>query len=84
MEFVPQNKLDWISKSQSYIIFKVVTKCAYDFRFLFTNNAKMTSLVGDKFVSGMIGTLCDALEAEYGILVTRLYRIFKPLKGMLL
>ena len=41
----------------------------------------MTSLVGDKFVAGMIGTLCDALEAEYGILVPRLYRIFKPLRG---
>jgi len=50
-------------------------------RFLFTNNARMTSLVGDKFVAGMIGTLCDALEAEYGILVPRLYRIFKPLRG---
>ena len=50
-------------------------------RFLFTNNARMTSLVGDKFVAGMIGTLCDALEAEYGILIPRLYRIFRPLKG---
>jgi hypothetical protein len=52
-------------------------------RFLFTNNARMTSLVGDKFVAGMIGTLCDALEAEYGIFVPRLYRIFKPLRGIM-
>jgi hypothetical protein len=52
------------------------------YRFLFTNNARMTSLVGDKFVAGLIGTLCDGLEAEYGIFVPRLYRIFKPLKGI--
>jgi hypothetical protein len=51
------------------------------YRFLFTNNARMTSLVGDKFVAGLIGTLCDALESEYGMFVPRLYRIFKPLKG---
>ena len=41
----------------------------------------MTTLVGEKFVVGMIATLCDALESEYGILIPRLYRIFKPLKG---
>ena len=41
----------------------------------------MTTLVGEKFVVGMIGTLCDALESEYGILIPRLYRIFRPLKG---
>ena len=29
----------------------------------------------------MIGTLCDALEDEYGVLVTRLYRVFKPSRG---
>ena len=52
----------------------------YD-RFLFTDNARMTTLVGEKFVVGMMGTLCDALESEYGILIPRLYRIFKPLKG---
>jgi len=41
----------------------------------------MTSVVGEKSVTGMIGTLCDALENEFGILVPRLYRILKPLKG---
>ena len=41
----------------------------------------MTTLVGEKFVVGMIGTLCDALESEYGMLIPRLYRIFKPQKG---
>jgi len=41
----------------------------------------MTTLVGEKFVVGMIATLCDALESEYGVLIPRLYRIFKPLKG---
>jgi len=51
-------------------------------RFLFTDNARMTTLVGEKFVVGMIGTLCDALESEYGILIPRLYRIFRPLKGL--
>ncbi len=29
----------------------------------------------------MISTLSDALEQEYGVLVTRLYRVFKPAKG---
>ena len=51
-------------------------------RFLFTDNARMTTLVGEKFVVGMIGTLCDALESEYGVLIPRLYRIFKPLRGL--
>ena len=42
----------------------------------------MTTLVGEKFVVGMIGTLCDALESEYGIFIPRLYRIFRPAKGL--
>jgi len=42
----------------------------------------MTTLVGEKFLVGMIGTLCDALESEYGIFIPRLYRIFRPQKGL--
>src|SRR6218665_313144 len=52
-------------------------------RFLFTDNAHLNSLTGEKSITGIVATLCDALENEYGILVPRLYRIFKPRKGNL-
>lgn len=52
------------------------------FRFLFTDNARLASVVGEKSITGMIGTLFDALEDEYGIVVTRLFRVFKPGKGL--
>ena len=50
-------------------------------RFLFTDNARMASVVGEKFITAMIGTLCDALEKEYGMMFTRLYKVFMPNKG---
>ena len=51
-------------------------------RFLFTNNARLASIVGEKSIMAMISTLSDALEEEYGALVSRLYRVFKPPKGV--
>lgn len=47
-------------------------------KFLFTNNARMAGVVGEKSISSMITTLCKSLEQEYGLLCTRLYRVFKP------
>lgn len=41
----------------------------------------MTTLVSEKSIVGMVGMLYDALESQYGIMVPRLYRIFKPRKG---
>ena len=38
-------------------------------------------MVGEKSITGMICTLCDTLENDFGILTTRLYRVFKPRKG---
>ena len=56
--------------------------CLQNFpRFLFTNNARLASIVGEKSIMAMISTLSDALEEEYGALVSRLYRVFKPPKG---
>ena len=49
-------------------------------RFLFTKNARLTVVAGEKTITTMIRTLCDSLEEEYGTLVTRLFRVFKPPK----
>ena len=53
----------------------------YCFRFLFTNNARLATVVGEKSITTMISTLSEALEEEFGLFVTRLYRVFRPQKG---
>ena len=57
-------------------------KCnCFHCRFLFTDNARLASVVGEKSIAAMIMTLSEALEAEYGMLATRLYRVFRPPPG---
>ncbi|XP_077984408.1 uncharacterized protein LOC144439038 [Glandiceps talaboti] len=53
------------------------TTRALPIRFLFTDYSRLTSVGGETSLARMIGTLCDAAEAEFGFLVTRLYRVFK-------
>ena len=36
---------------------------------------------GEKALAAMIGTMCQAVENEYGVIVTRLFRVFKPAGG---
>ena len=57
--------------------------CCCDYRFLFTKtrHARLAAVTGKKSITTMICTLSEALEEEYGALVTRLYRVYKPLKG---
>lgn len=50
-------------------------------RFLFTDNARLAGVVGEKSIAAMVGSLIDALEVEYGTFVTRLYRACRPTKG---
>ncbi|RUS87250.1 hypothetical protein EGW08_005002 [Elysia chlorotica] len=47
-------------------------------RFLFSECTRLTSVGGEKSLAAMIGTLCDAVEKEYGVLIARLFRVFKP------
>ncbi|KAK6976674.1 kinase D-interacting substrate of 220 kDa, partial [Biomphalaria glabrata] len=47
-------------------------------RFLFSECTRLTSVGGEKSLAAMIGTLCDAVEKEYGIFIARLFRVFKP------
>jgi ankyrin repeat-rich membrane spanning protein len=48
-------------------------------RLLFTDQTKVvTSAGGQNSVTQMIGSLLDAVEAQYGTLATRLYRAFRP------
>ncbi|GFS27735.1 kinase D-interacting substrate of 220 kDa [Elysia marginata] len=47
-------------------------------RFLFSECTRLTSVGGEKSLAAMIGTLCDAVEKEYGVITTRLFRVFKP------
>ncbi|XP_046564422.1 kinase D-interacting substrate of 220 kDa B-like [Haliotis rubra] len=50
----------------------------YSVRFLFSECTRLTSVGGEKSLAAMIATLCEAVENEYGILVARLFRVFKP------
>ena len=50
-------------------------------RFLFSDCTRLSSVGGEKSLAAMIGTLCDAVEKEYGILIARLFRVFKPTPG---
>lgn len=52
------------------------------YRFLFSECTRLTSVGGEKSLAAMIGTLCEAVEKEYGFLVTRLFRVFKPSEGI--
>ncbi|KAI8508652.1 hypothetical protein Bbelb_137510 [Branchiostoma belcheri] len=54
------------------------TQQALPIRFLFTDYARLTHVGGETSLAGMIGTLCEAAEQEFGFLVTRLFRVFKP------
>ncbi|XP_067950108.1 kinase D-interacting substrate of 220 kDa B-like isoform X2 [Watersipora subatra] len=44
--------------------------------FVFANSTKLTSLGGEQSLASMIGSLFDALEKRYGVMVTRLYKVF--------
>lgn len=68
------------SASLDEVVFTVVSICL-SASFVFTENARLVSVVGEKSIAGMIATLCDALEEEYGVMVARLYRVFRPGKG---
>ncbi|KAK7097954.1 kinase D-interacting substrate of 220 kDa B-like [Littorina saxatilis] len=50
----------------------------YSVRFLFSDCTKLTSVGGEKALAAMIGTLCQAVEREYGFIITRLFRVYKP------
>ncbi|CAH1776765.1 unnamed protein product [Owenia fusiformis] len=50
-------------------------------KFLFTDHTRLSSVGGEKSVAYMIGTLCDAIEKEYGLIVTRLFKVFKNSSG---
>ena len=51
------------------------------YRFLFSECTRLTSVGGEKALAAMIGTMCQAVENEYGVIVTRLFRVFKPAGG---
>jgi hypothetical protein len=48
------------------------------FRFLFSESTRLTSVGGEKALAAMIASLSESVEREYGMLVTRLFRVFKP------
>ena len=49
------------------------------FRFYFTEQTRVgTTTAGESSVVQMIGSLYDAIEADYGVFSTRLYRAFRP------
>ena len=48
-------------------------------RFYFTDQTKVSrSTRGENSVVQMIGSLLDGIEADYGVVATRLYRAFRP------
>ncbi|OWF35590.1 kinase D-interacting substrate of 220 kDa-like [Mizuhopecten yessoensis] len=50
-------------------------------KFLFSESTRLVSVGGEKSLAAMVGTLGDVLEQEYGVLVARLFRVFKPSTG---
>ncbi|XP_017768310.1 PREDICTED: kinase D-interacting substrate of 220 kDa isoform X3 [Nicrophorus vespilloides] len=55
------------------------TLSAQPIRFYFTDQIRVSSTTGgENSVVQMIGSLYDAIESDYGAVVTRLYRAFKP------
>ena len=80
----PPRRIEPVSSSSC----KNLTSCTYFTKllrsfcsFLFTKNARLPVLAGEKSITTMVTTLYESLEAEYGVGVTRLYRVFKPQKG---
>ena len=60
----------------NYLFFSL---CETDFRFYFTDQTKVSrSTRGENSVVQMIGSLLDSIEADYGVVATRLYRAFRP------
>ncbi|XP_014273864.1 kinase D-interacting substrate of 220 kDa isoform X5 [Halyomorpha halys] len=52
---------------------------ALPLRFYFTEQTRVgTTTAGESSVVQMIGSLYDAIEADYGVFSTRLYRAFRP------
>lgn len=52
---------------------------AQPIRFYFTDQARISNTTGgEHYVSQMLGSLYDSIEADYGVLATRLYRAFRP------
>lgn len=51
-------------------------------RFLFTDYHRLTSVVGEQTLAFTMGTLCDALEAEFGTLTVRMFRVFGRQPGI--
>ncbi|XP_005101087.2 kinase D-interacting substrate of 220 kDa B [Aplysia californica] len=54
---------------------------SFSVRFLFSDCTRLTSVGGEKSLAAMIGTLCEAVEKEYGVFIARLFRVFKPTPG---
>ncbi|XP_058879598.1 kinase D-interacting substrate of 220 kDa B-like isoform X3 [Acipenser ruthenus] len=53
------------------------TTRALPVRFLFTDYNRLSSVGGETSMAEMIATLSDACEREFGLLATRLFRVFK-------
>lgn len=54
-------------------------------RFYFTDQTKVSrSTRGENSVVQMIGSLLDSIEADYGVVASRLYRAFRPKPGKFL
>ncbi|KAK3576078.1 hypothetical protein CHS0354_014082 [Potamilus streckersoni] len=47
-------------------------------KFLFSESTKLTSVGGEKALAAMVASLGEAVEEEFGFLVTRLFPVFKP------
>jgi ankyrin repeat-rich membrane spanning protein len=66
---------EWVggSSSQPYGVGNV-----YPLRLLFTDQTKViTSAGGQNSVTQMIGSLYDAIENQYGVFASRLFRAFR-------
>jgi hypothetical protein len=57
----------------------ILNQRAQPLRLLFTDQTKViTSAGGQNSVTAMLGSLFDAVENQYGLFATRLFRAFRP------
>ena len=47
------------------------------FRFLFSENTKLTSVGGEKALAAMVAGLSESIEDEFGLFTTRLFSCMK-------
>ncbi|XP_014679891.1 PREDICTED: kinase D-interacting substrate of 220 kDa-like, partial [Priapulus caudatus] len=69
-------RLNTPEDNENMLGYDLYSMCVVGCRFLFSDYHRLTTVGGEKTLARTMGTLCDALEAEFGALTVRLVRVF--------